>query len=142
MMKSEFIERVKFEPTAEEYVEIENEYMGCDIDKDEFCKMWKKNGGIERLMRLRARKIEELQAEIVSKDRLFDERTNADAIRYRELSDKSRAESQKLREIIENLKSEKEALIIDIEESDTRAKEAERKLAVLREAFEILGKEE
>lgn len=42
MMKSEFIERTGFEPTEAEYREIEAEYMGCDIDKDEFCKTWKK----------------------------------------------------------------------------------------------------
>ena len=35
MMRSEFIERTSFEPTAAEYEEIENEYMGTDIDKDE-----------------------------------------------------------------------------------------------------------
>lgn len=45
MMKSEFIERTGFEPTEAEYREIEAEYMGCDIDKDEFCKTWKKQGG-------------------------------------------------------------------------------------------------
>ena len=61
MMKSEFIERTGFEPTEAEYREIEAEYMGCDIDKDEFCKTWKKQGGIQRLMRLRARRIEELR---------------------------------------------------------------------------------
>lgn len=38
--------------------------MGCDVDKDQFCKEWKKNGGIQRLMRLRARRIEELEAEV------------------------------------------------------------------------------
>lgn len=38
MMMSEFIERVGFEPTAAEYQEIEREYMGCDVDKDQFCK--------------------------------------------------------------------------------------------------------
>lgn len=63
MMKSEFTERTGFEPTEAEYREIEAEYMGCDIDKDEFCKTWKKQGGIQRLMRLRARRIEELEAE-------------------------------------------------------------------------------
>lgn len=41
MMRSEFIERTGFEPTADEYAEIEQEYMGCDIDKDLFCKQWK-----------------------------------------------------------------------------------------------------
>lgn len=42
MMMSEFIERVGFEPTVAEYQEIEAEYMGCDVDKDKFCKDWKK----------------------------------------------------------------------------------------------------
>ncbi len=64
MMKSEFIERTGFEPTASEYKEIEQEYMGCDIDKDKFCKEWVKNGGIQRLSRQRARKIEELEDQI------------------------------------------------------------------------------
>lgn len=41
MMKTEFVERTGFEPTEAEYREIEAEYMGCDIDKDEFCKAWK-----------------------------------------------------------------------------------------------------
>lgn len=43
MMKSEFIERTGFEPTEAEYREIEAEYMGCDIDKDEFCKTWNRD---------------------------------------------------------------------------------------------------
>ncbi len=42
MMKSEFIERTGFEPTAAEYKQIEQEYMGTDIDKDQFCKQWVK----------------------------------------------------------------------------------------------------
>ena len=72
MMKSEFIERTGFEPTEAEYREIEAEYMGCDIDKDEFCKAWKKQGGIQRLMRLRARRIEELEAELVKEKNDYD----------------------------------------------------------------------
>ena len=68
MMKSEFIERTGFEPTEAEYGESEAEYMGCDIDKDEFCKTWKKQGGIQRLMRLRARRIEELEAELAKEN--------------------------------------------------------------------------
>ena len=73
MMMSEFIERVGFEPTAAEYAEIEQEYMGCDVDKDKFCKEWKKNGGIQRLCRMRARRIEELEAEVAMKDRQYEE---------------------------------------------------------------------
>lgn len=57
MMKSEFIEKTGFEPTEAEYRGIEAEYMGCDIGKDEFCKTWKKQGGVQRLMRLRARRM-------------------------------------------------------------------------------------
>ncbi len=60
-MMSEFIERTGFEPTAAEYREIEAEYLGCDIDKDKFCKQWVKNGGIQRLSRIRVRRIEELE---------------------------------------------------------------------------------
>ena len=72
MMKSEFIERTGFEPTEAEYREIEAEYMRCDIDKDEFCKTWKKQGGVQRLMRLRARRIEELEAELVKEKNDYD----------------------------------------------------------------------
>lgn len=72
MMRSEFIERTGFEPTMEEYEQIEREYMGCDIDKDAFCKQWKKQGGIERLSRMRVRRIEELEREVqtAEKERL------------------------------------------------------------------------
>lgn len=73
MLISEFIERTGFEPTADEYAEIENEYIGCDIDKDKFCKQWLKNGGIQRLCRLRARMIETMANELESKQRRIDE---------------------------------------------------------------------
>lgn len=66
MMISEFIERTGFEPTAAEYREIEAEYMGCDIDKDKFCRQWKKNGGIQRLSRQRVRRIEELEQQFAT----------------------------------------------------------------------------
>ena len=71
MMKSEFIEKTGFEPTEAEYRGIEAEYMGCDIGKDEFCKTWKKQGGVQRLMRLRARRIEELEAELASEKNVY-----------------------------------------------------------------------
>lgn len=38
MMISEFIARTKFEPTAEEYDKIEEEYYNFDGDKDKFCR--------------------------------------------------------------------------------------------------------
>ena len=38
MMMSEFTERTGFEPMAEEYVEIEQQYYNFDGNKDAFCK--------------------------------------------------------------------------------------------------------
>lgn len=64
MMISEFIERTGFEPTAAEYEKIEDAYYNFDGNKDEFCKAWKKNGGIEQTCRDRAKKIEQLQSQI------------------------------------------------------------------------------
>lgn len=49
MLQSEFIERTKFEVSAECYHEfIEPEYNGSTLPKDEWCKQWKRNGGIAR----------------------------------------------------------------------------------------------
>lgn len=65
MMMSEFIERTGFEPTADEYSRIEEEYYEFDGDKDAFCKRWKKDGGINRLARERAVKIADLEDRLV-----------------------------------------------------------------------------
>lgn len=143
MMRSEFIERTGFEPTTAEYEEIENEYMGTDIDKNEFCKMWKKQGGAERLMRIRARRIEDLEAQLAEKDRLFEARTTADAKRYHELFDKDRVQMQKMENDIKTLKWNWEETDRQLAGANARAAEAERKLAVLKEAFAIItGMEE
>lgn len=108
MMMSEFIERVGFEPTAAEYQEIEREYMGCDVDKDQFCKEWKKNGGIQRLMRLRARRIEELEAELMKKDRQYDEMDTRYCRRINQLRE---GMNDKLEEAIAENNQQKEELI-------------------------------
>lgn len=142
MMKSEFIERTGFEPTAEEYKEIEAEYLGCDIDKDQFCKQWKKQGGAERLMRRRAYRIEELEAEVANKDRQFEERTAADAKRYRELFDKDRQQMQRMEQEIALLEQTQKDVVDKMRMETARADEAERKLAVLKEALAILKETE
>lgn len=74
MMMSEFIERTGFEPTAEEYKDIEAEYMGCDVHKAIFCKQWKRNGGIQRLSRMRVRRIEELEQRLATVQAQADKR--------------------------------------------------------------------
>lgn len=49
MLQSEFIERTGLQVTAECYHEfIEPEYDGSTLNKDEWCKQWKRNGGIAK----------------------------------------------------------------------------------------------
>jgi phage shock protein A len=67
-MKQEFDKLVGFETTGSEYFEIEKEYMSTDIDKVKFAANWKKNDGINRLARMRVRKIEELEDLITAKN--------------------------------------------------------------------------
>lgn len=143
MMKSEFIERTGFEPTEAEYREIEAEYMGCDIDKDEFCKTWKKQGGVQRLMRLRARRIEELEAELVKEKNDYD-RTGMLSIvpRLMNLKKQISDDGLALNGMNAQMGLMRNKAAGEIEELLKRATEAERKLAILKEAFDIItGKE-
>ena len=143
MMKSEFIERTGFEPTEAEYREIEAEYMGCDIDKDEFCKTWKKQGGIQRLMRLRARRIEELEAELVKEKNDYDRMDAQYCEKINRLNDEKNSELNILKHDNEVLKSNQKRIADQLAKESERANEAERKLAVLKEAFAIItGKED
>lgn len=49
MLISEFIDRTGFRPTEDYYhTVIEPEYNRSNIDKDAWCKQWKKNGGIQK----------------------------------------------------------------------------------------------
>ena len=143
MMKSEFIERTGFEPTPDEYAEIEEEYYGFSGDKDAYCKQWKKKGGIERLMRRRATRIEELEKEIAKKDKLFETRTKSDEIRYSEMYDKMNLRVMKAEQEVSITNQTLEEVVEKMRQETARAEETERKLAVLKEAFAIItGKEE
>ena len=42
MLVSEFIDRTGYQPTAEEYAEIEQAYNHFHGDKDQFCRAWSK----------------------------------------------------------------------------------------------------
>ena len=142
MMKSKFIERTGFEPTEAEYREIEAEYMGCDIDKDEFCKAWKKQGGIQRLMRLRARRIEELEAELVKEKNDYDRMDAQYCTKINELEKQISDDGLALNSMNAQMGLMRNNAAGEIEELLKRATEAERKLAVLKEAFAIItGKE-
>lgn len=49
MLKQEFEKRVNFEVSEECYsILIEPEYNNSDLDKDAWCKQWKKNNGIQK----------------------------------------------------------------------------------------------
>ena len=142
MMKSEFIERTGVEPTEAEYREIEAEYMGCDIDKDEFCKAWKKQGGIQRLMRLRARRIEELEVELVKEKNDYDRMDAQYCTKINELEKQISDDGLALNSLNAQMGLMRNKAAGEIEELLKRATEAERKLAVLKEAFAIItGKE-
>ena len=142
MMKTEFVERTGLEPTEAEYREIEAEYMGCDIDKDEFCKAWKKQGGIQRLMRLRARRIEELEAELVKEKNEYDRMDAQYCTKINELEKQISDDGLALNSMNAQMGLMRNKAAGEIEELLKRATDAERKLAVLKEAFAIItGKE-
>lgn len=143
MMKSEFMDRTGFEPTEAEYRDIEAEYMGCDIDKDEFCKQWKKQGGIQRLMRLRARRIEELESQLAAEKRDYERMDAQYCERINRLNDEKNSEMDILKHDNDVLKSNQKRIADQLVKESERANEAERKLAVLKEAFAIItGKED
>lgn len=49
MTIKEFTQRTGFQPTNEYYHEVINpDYMKSDLDKDAWCKQWKKNNGIQK----------------------------------------------------------------------------------------------
>lgn len=69
MMMSEFIERTGFEPTAEEYAEIEEQYYSFNGDKDAFCINWKHNVGLAGMAKARAAKIAEMRSTALETER-------------------------------------------------------------------------
>ena len=62
MLQSEFEERVGFTVTSDCYHEcIEPEYNASKLGKDEWCKQWKKDHGIQRAYSWMAKRVEELE---------------------------------------------------------------------------------
>lgn len=64
MMIQEFTERTGFEPTMEEYSEIEQAYYEFGGDKNAFCKAFVENNGAQQIYDLRAEKVEWYKAEL------------------------------------------------------------------------------
>ena len=62
MLQQEFEERVGFTVTNDCYHEcIEPEYDASKLEKDEWCKQWKKDHGIQRAYSWMAKRVEELE---------------------------------------------------------------------------------
>lgn len=57
MTQKEFIERAGVVPTSEEFDYIHAVYMNTSMDKDEFCKDFKKHGGSSVLRDVHARAV-------------------------------------------------------------------------------------
>lgn len=139
MMKSEFIERVGFEPTGAEYADIEAEYMGTDVDKDQFCKEWKKNGGVQRLMRLRTRQIEELEYKLAMAEKKYEKMNTSHNKEVLQLKENYEGKLKTAEENYKQCHEANENLDRLLHEANVAHKEAEDKLATIRAAFAILG---
>ena len=65
MLQQEFEERVGFTVTSDCYHKyIEPEYNASKLEKDEWCKQWKKDHGIQRAYSWMAKRIEELEKQV------------------------------------------------------------------------------
>lgn len=101
-----------------------------------------KQGGIQRLMRLRARRIEELEAELVKEKNEYDRMDAQYCTKINELEKQISDDGLALNSMNAQMGLMRNKAAGEIEELLKRATEAERKLAVLKEAFAIItGKE-
>ena len=69
MMISEFIELTGFEPSMEEYAEIEQQYYEFDGDKKAFCKHFIENGGIQKVYDKRLATIQQLRSTMIETEK-------------------------------------------------------------------------
>lgn len=138
MMRSEFIERTGFELTAAEYEQIEQEYMGTDIDKDQFCKQWVKQGGIQRISRQRVRRIEELEAEVQQREKEYDELDSAHCAQIKAMQERYEQKISEMDKTNESLRQVNFDVADEYQKMKEKCEEAERKLLVIKEAFVIL----
>lgn len=94
MLISEFIDRTGFRPTEDYYhTVIEPEYNASDLEKDAWCKQWKKNGGIQKAYDALKKQAANEYANVLSlesKNRELSKMiasTDEDLTKYKELSE-------------------------------------------------------
>lgn len=74
MLQQEFEERVGFTVTSDCYHKcIEPEYDASKLEKDEWCKQWKKDHGIQRAYSWMAKRVEELEKSIKEMSQVFED---------------------------------------------------------------------
>ena len=74
MLQQEFEERVGFTVTSDCYHKcIEPEYNASKLGKDEWCKQWKKDHGIQRAYSWMAKRVEELEKSTKEMSQVFDD---------------------------------------------------------------------
>lgn len=71
MLISEFVERTGFEPTADEYADIEEDYYSFDGNKDAFCEKFVRDGEDKKIYAARAQRIMQLRDVIVENDKIY-----------------------------------------------------------------------
>lgn len=107
MMRSEFIERTGFDPTADEYAEIELQYMDSDLDKDKFCAKWKRDGGVIRYANQRRYVMEELVQKLNKSDHELELMTSSRDYQ-KKLADEYRSEVFHLKQVIQELERDRD----------------------------------
>ena len=76
MLLKEFIDRTGFTPTDDYFhTVIEPEYYSSNLDKDYWCKQWKKNGGIQKAYDAMCKDAASNYLRVQELDKLVDEKT-------------------------------------------------------------------
>lgn len=96
MLQSEFEERVGFTVTSDCYHQfIEPEYNVSKLEKDEWCKKWKKDQGIQRAYSWMAKRVEELEKQCTILSETLD-KNEVNATEIKRLKDEAQANADTL----------------------------------------------
>lgn len=71
MLMQEFTDMTGFEPTVEEFNQIEAEYYRFDGDKQAFCKAFVERGGEKQVYARRAEYIKELESQLMDQEKEY-----------------------------------------------------------------------
>lgn len=96
MLQQEFEERVGFTVTSDCYHEyIEPEYGASKLDKDDWCKQWKKDHGIQRAYSWMAKRVEKLEKQCTILSETLD-KNEVSATEIKRLKDEVQANADTL----------------------------------------------